>query len=165
MIAIEVKMTQNPALLSKRALREAMKRSFAAAGEYWMEHYRPKHFSSQQTRYRYKPRKQRYLDRKQRDAKRPGTKIEDGGTRLLVYSGLTRRSMLTYHPVRAYPTRLSIRMPGPRYVGMRPYKSGRPNLGEEITQVTPDEKRQLMAVFERALQKEIDAYKERTSGA
>ena len=163
MLAIRIKMTWDPPVLSRRKLTAALKVAFETAGSYWKEQYLPRHFDQRQGRYQYRRRTQKYLTSKAKKAKLAAVQppVVKGGALLLVNTGLTERSMEAHHPVRAYPTRVTIKMPGPRYVGMRPYKSNHPNLGAEITKVTADENRTLLALFERTLQKEIDAYREK----
>lgn len=154
MLPITISVKTRPPEGSKRAWNAATKAAFQAAGKVWHERFLPDHFKpGAAAQYGYRPRSRKYLEAKLRAGKKG--KAEDGGTSPLVYTGLMR-DLLTNHPIyRAYPTRVSIRMPGPRYVGMRVFKANQPNKGAEVTKVLPSQKQQLAAVIKSTIRAEL----------
>ena len=68
----------------------------------------------------------------------------------LVYHGLAERLFKKRHAIRAYPTRATVNMHGPRYVTMRPRGRNRINLGAEITTVISSEHDDLAKAADKA---------------
>lgn len=154
MLPITIEVKTRPPEVSKRAWSAATKAGFAAAGKLWHRVMLPQHFKpGAGMKYGYRPRSTKYLEAKLRAGK--SGRAVDGGRSPLVYTGLMR-DLLTNHPIyRAYPTRVTVRMPGPRYVGMRVFKANQPNKAAELTKVTPGEKRDLAAVIKRTIVAEL----------
>ena len=124
-----------------RAQRAIGKAAHLAVGQQWDREFKMRHFEpGARERYGYKARSAKYLARKERAAKATwrvkGTAEQD-----LVYSGQTLQDVKNTQRPRAFPTRVTIDMPTPSYVSMRPDPRFRdaPNLGEELTTVSPDE--------------------------
>lgn len=94
----------------KRATRRAMTHAHGAIGKYWQQRILPKHFTAAARHtYHHKPRKPGTVARK----RRRGRYIDN------VDSGLAQSIALSSHPVRAFPTRATVRIPGPKYFTMR----------------------------------------------
>ncbi len=139
-------LTVNPSLkelgLSGREIKRLMKEVHQEIGEYWFDRMVKDHFrEGAAQRYGYKPRTNKYLKRKARDVQK-GKALT---TADLIYSGLLRSRVTQrqWMDVHAYSTRVSVVMHGPKYVSMRPKKSNHPNLGEEITATTEDQRKEL----------------------
>lgn len=147
MILLNWTITEDPAPLSKRAMRELTRDGFREIGQMWQREMVPDHFDpAKQRKYRFRPRSKKYLDRKLREAERG--KARKGGRALLVRSGLMEQLLEREQRVRAFPTRATVLLPGPRYVSMRP-RGNRQNLGEEATRVTRGEQRRLEKRFDK----------------
>lgn len=138
-----------PPDVAKRRLPAIFKEGNRAAGELWQTKYLPLHFKPfAKSRYGYQQRSTKYLTRK---AKR-------GAVADLVLEGLLKELMTgTRHIVRAFPKRFSIQMFGPSYVGMRPKKASRPNMGAEITKTIASEEKAMGKVYDAAVTKAINA--------
>lgn len=157
MVELEIILNWNPPLMRDRDLVKMVKTAFTAAVQYWHARQLPIHFDFRQNRYRFKPRSKKYQREKARRFK--PLPVIKGGTILLVRSGLLERSLEASHPISAYPTRATIKMPAPSYV--RPRDPRRPKLAEEATMTTTDDERKIIEVFEQTLQKQIDQYRAR----
>jgi len=145
-----------------RAWRTALKQAWYEVGEYHDRVIQPRKFRKQAASdYGYQPRKPEYLTRKKRRARSGQVKMR--GERLLVYSGATRTAVLRRQVPRAFPTRMRMRIPVPDYVGMKPKKPGRPNMGLEIATFTPDELREMEEIFVAAVERILGDYLDRTS--
>lgn len=132
--------------VSTRAWKEVCREAMADVGKLWFENYLKLHFREGAAgRYGYQPRSAKYLTSKIRAAKKG--KALAGGVVPLLYHGDLREDVQGYVYVKAYPTRATVRMHGPKYLSMTP-RGSRPNMGEEITAVAPEE-RERMAVFFR----------------
>lgn len=156
---------RRPHDVAKRVWPVMSRNAMGAVGTLWEREFKPRHFASDAgERYAYKPRSPAYLKKKERLAKLSGParatrRVSADVGRLLVYTGATRRAVLQRHLVRAFPTRVSVQIPTPKYVQMRPYKAGRPNLGEELTRVTSDEAREMEKVYAGTLRSQIREYR------
>jgi hypothetical protein len=124
-----------------RAQRQIGKAAHLAVGQQWDAEFKMRHFEpGAAQRYGYKARSAKYLARKERASKATwrvkGTRDQD-----LVYSGQTMQTVKNTQRPRPFPSRVTIDMPTPSYVSMRPDPRFRdaPNLGEELTTVSPDE--------------------------
>jgi hypothetical protein len=75
------------------------------------------------------------------------------------------RQVSAMSSVKAFPTRATLTMPGPRYVSMRPNPTGQrgsmPNLGEEATRTTQDEEKKLTEVYGEKVLSLLKKYKPR----
>ncbi len=169
-----------------RGRREIAKAASMAVGLYWDEKLKPLHFEPDAaTKYHYTQRTEAYLKRKQGFRRDPQTgqwvpgggmllrgpggqrfRAVHGGTRLLVLRGELRRAVMRKHIPRAFPSRVTIDIPGPRYLNMRanPRRRSAPNLGEEVTRTTPAEVRELQAVYEQAAEDATQAYIQKYPG-
>jgi hypothetical protein len=146
--AVTVKMDK-PGYFSVRAWRTALKAAHEAEGRTWRDRFLKLHFERQgKGRYQYQPRSRRYLIEKAALA-RIG-RCEEGGQADLVLTGLMREYILTTPQIRAYPTRVTITMAGPRYLTMNP-KPPKPNMAREVCAVTDDERSELSRVLRQTL--------------
>lgn len=135
---------------SKRAWRAAMLAAHQAMGAHWHSAILPKHFTqAAQIRYRHQRRQQKYLAYKKALAKRG--KVKYYGNVDLVFSGQLEKSLSSFVTVRAFPTRVTVSMNGPRYITMRPYLTAQPDKAREITTVVPEESDALAAVADRVV--------------
>lgn len=146
---------------SKRAWDRARTRAHADQGSHWHQHLLPKHFQPDaKTRYQHKPRTEKYIKRKKRLAKIG--KVKYGGEVDNVATGFMERILTSSASIRAYPSRVTVGMPGPRYINMRPHKSNQPDKAAEIIRVTDAEAKELEKVLDDSLIRSID--KERSKG-
>lgn len=142
-----------------RQLREMSRASHREAGEHWQRSMLPKHFQSGAAkRYGYKRRSPKYVKSK---PNRPG--VKKGGRVPLVLTGLTELLMRRRQIVKAFPTRATLDIPGPRYVAMRRKDPRLPNLGEEITAVDQRDETELTALYDRRLTDLMNNYSGRRS--
>jgi hypothetical protein len=131
-----------PPEVKLREWNNIMKEANAAQGELWHDEMLPDHFTPDaKNRYHHQPRDPRYIKRKIRMSEH-GI-VKEHGLVDNVFYGHMRKMLREGAIVRPYPTRVTIRMIGPRYVTMRPYKSNQPNKAAELTTVTPDEEQRL----------------------
>ena len=136
---------ERPPDIAKRRWPGISRDAMGEVGALWDSKFKARHFEpGAADRYGYQPRSPAYLAKKRRLAGLSGQargkfRISPNVDRALVFSGDLRRAVLMRHLPRAFPTRVTVNMPTPRYAQMKPYKTGRPNLGEELTKVTPDE--------------------------
>jgi hypothetical protein len=140
---------------SKRAVNRIAKKVHQVAAHYWHKFILPRHWQKgAKKRYDHRTRTPAYRRRKLY-AFLYGT----GGAlgkpqapdRDLLWSGAMKRELRKFRTIRAYPTRFSVRMHGPRYIGMRPMNTNMPNLGAEVTTVTDDEQIEVARTAEDAL--------------
>lgn len=154
MLPIQITVKSRPPEVSKRAWSAATKAGFQAAGKLWHEKFLPDHFKpGAAQRYSYRPRSRKYLEAKLK-AGRSGRAV-DGGRTPLVYTGLMRELLLGFPFFRAYPTRVTVRMHGPRYVSMRVFKVNQPDKGKELTIVTAGEKLEIAAKIKTTIRDEM----------
>lgn len=141
--------------LSIRKSRDATKAAMGAMAWHWHRNYLPLHFEPfSSSKYRYKARTPKWIYQKQKIAKR-NPQIKKGGRVANVFTGLLEESMKQRPMIRAYPTRATVQMHGPRYITMRPYKSNQPNKAAEITTVIDSEQRTLGKVAGDTLHERI----------
>lgn len=155
-----------PEFLSVRAWRAISKAGTAAVGWFWERVVKRRKFTRRsESLDDHKPRSAGYLRKKER----PYRQITDAGGRRrwvpnrglmanLEWSGETRRRVMSPHIPRAFPTRVTIDLPTPKYVQMRPYRRNAPNLGEEITATTNAEVNEMRDVFRETTENEIAAH-------
>jgi hypothetical protein len=152
--------TRRPAGFSDRGWTEGCKTGMRAVGEWWEAEIKMRHFEADAaSRYGYQPRTERYLRRKKAIAAKTWRVLE-GGQRDLVLHGQTRGAVRMRHTPRVFPTRLTIHIPTPSYVQMRPRTTGRPNLGEELTRLTADEVQAAERLYATNLERFLDAWRE-----
>jgi hypothetical protein len=148
-----------PPEISVRHFRDAMRDAWRALGEKWHREFLPLHFREDAKRkYRHQPRSTRYLAEKRaaaggsgwwyRLAQRVGRRIEGGGAIDNVLTGRMRDALLHSARMIAFPTRLTVRMIGPRYMTFTPNRNSvQPNKTVELTRLTPAEETQLREFF------------------
>lgn len=136
--------------VGKVNLARLKKLSNERAGDYWHGHLLHRHWAAGAAeRYGYQRRKPKYLRAKVKAAGKG--KVLAGGRIDLLYTGQMRRLLTGTKINQPLPSHIRVRMSGPRYMTMRPYKSGRPPLGEEATRVVPEELDRMGTVYaERA---------------
>ena len=127
MIPLRFEITEEPPMnVSGRARKESTRKAHKTVTENWQKRMLPDHFNqNKQGKYRFKRRSPKYLASKRRQAaaRRPKVRVRDSGKTLLVFSGLMRRLLKRKQVVRAFPTRGTLTIPGPRYVTLRPMSS------------------------------------------
>lgn len=142
---------ERPAGVSVRDHREWAKEAHRVEGQYWQHEVLPPRFTPASPHYPHRPRSAGYLRQKARAAMR-GIAIF-GGQVLNVYTGKMASLLMQPGTVRAFPTRVSIRKFGPRYITMRPYKSDQPDKWAELAYVKRSEAnhmaRLLMETYDR----------------
>lgn len=163
MILIKQTLTQPPEV-GKRKWRECTKAGYEAMGRFWHKNYLSDHFNrAANTKYQHQPRKVKYLKNKQRGGRRKvdgvWITIQYGGQVDNVYSGRLESLMKSPAVIQAFPTRVNVKMVGPRYVSMRPWKSGQPNKGREISTVTEEQQTQLEKVLIEVTNKRLAEWK------
>ena len=158
MVELEWTITQKPKVVGVRKLKEFCREGFRQAVLFWHRKYHPLHYRSfSAAKYRYKQRRKGYIERKKLGINPP---VKRGGLADIVRSGLTESVMTRPRPVRAYPTRARMRMPGPSYVTMRPRDSRKPSLAREITRVISSEERAILKTFEITVMRQIKAVRQ-----
>jgi hypothetical protein len=149
---------QKPEAVSIRAWREALKAGWFAVGEYYDKVVQPRKFEpGAATKYGFRPRTERYLKRKERTAA-VSWRVKDGGKLSLVFGGVTRTAVLRTQYPKPYYNRVVVDTPTPDYVQMRPKKANRPNLGEELSSLAPDERAEMEKIFQAVVEARIQEY-------
>lgn len=145
--------------LSKRGVVRVSTQMWAAVGWLYERTFKARHFTeSAASRYSYQPRSVKYQERKNKAVDRGSFKISPDAKRPLIYKGFGRRDVLRPHIPRSFPTRVTINMPTPSYLQMKPKSASRPNMGEEIVRLASDEYVEMewaaTVAFEAAMKKE-----------
>jgi hypothetical protein len=132
---------KKPPDVSIRAWRNGMREAWRTVGQHWQRYLLPRHFTrAASATYSYKPRKKKYLDKKKRLRLKYGGEVDN------VFTGRMEESLLLPARFIAFPTRVTIRMIGPRYMTFNPntFKgSNQPNKPAELTRLTSDEREDL----------------------
>lgn len=117
--------------LVRRELHEVTRMAHYAKGQVWATELLPEHFRPSATAaFGYQQRT--FKHNKHKRALAAIGKAEDGGTSPLVVSGRLRRDLLrAKHMIRAYPTRVTIDLVGPKYFGYRRWP-GSPDMVREV---------------------------------
>jgi hypothetical protein len=150
-----------PEDVTVRGWRDLLKAAWLAVGTWWDREIKRRHFEPYaSSKYKHQFRTPLTRNRKRKLAAR--RQVEEGGTRDLVWSGATRRAVMQAHIPRAFPTRMTIDMPTPSYIQMRPRKANRPNMGEELTTIAPDELNAAERLWIDTFERGLTAYRERT---
>jgi|GEM_PF-1691614 hypothetical protein len=153
-IRIKTTYTQPPDL-SKRKWKEAMRAGHWAIARMWHAMMLPLHFRrNAKTRYGHKPRHPKYVRKKKRFGKssrtfRDGSRVVHGGEVDNAWSGQMERNIREWVTIRAFPSRATAYVRGPRYLSMRPFNSKHPDKAAEITEVTADEQTKLEKEMDR----------------
>lgn len=148
----------------KRQLRDMNREAHLRTAQLWNKRYLPGHFKvtkNQRGKYRHKERSKNYEERKHRIGSKGTRFVRNQGRFDNVYTGHMRKLLNRRHVVKAFPTRATISMPGPRYISMRPKDRSRPHKAAEILFVTAAEKEVLADTFDKLMQKMIDGYQGR----
>lgn len=145
MFPIVIKIVEHrPADLSARAHREVSKEAFRALGQEWQQIMLPKRFTENAPNYPRKRRTAKYLKRKQRLYEQGKARFPNVDN---VLTGQMADILTLPGVVRAFPTRASVQKIGPRYIGMRPFKSSQPDKWAELTWLAATEKKELNATW------------------
>jgi hypothetical protein len=140
---------ERPPGVSARRHREWMRAAFHAQGLHWQTQILPTRFRANAS-YPRKKRTEKYLRQKANAAAKG--KIRDASIDN-VYSGFLRDKLTAPAVIRAFPTRVTIKMVGPRYITMRVYQSNQPDKAKELLWVSPSEiqklRKVLLAEYER----------------
>ena len=133
--------------------REIVKPTNEDIGDYWHEKIFPRHFKpGAAQKYKHSKRTPGYLKKKEALARRGIVKRVSGQIQDNVFTGRMRADLKRSRIVRGYPTRVTIKMMGPRYVTMRVYKSNQPDKAAELSYITADEEKELAAYGAERLQ-------------
>ncbi|HEY1600452.1 MAG TPA: hypothetical protein VGG64_12670 [Pirellulales bacterium] len=150
---------ERPPEASARAWDGICRDANAGMGELWHREMLAPHFTpAAKGIYHHQPRTGPYLRRKLQLASR-GLALEGGIVDNLL-TGLMRSALEAGGMVRAYPSRVTIGMVGPRYCTMRPYKSGQPDKAAEILAITDSEEKRLAKRGEELIAEKLNALKE-----
>lgn len=157
MIHIMPKMSDKE-FTSRRAYTRAMTKAHEEVGKEWHTNMLPQHFTKEAAgKYKHKKRGTKYLKwkRKKWESRRPlknGKYVKQGGEVDNVLSGDMKEMLMRVGVIRAFPTRTTVSMTGPRYVTMRNYKMNQPDKGQEIETTTREERERLADVADRSLE-------------
>lgn len=158
---------ERPEGVSIRGWRDIAKSGMLAVGVAWDKLFKMVHFGADAARrYGYTPRTFAY---KRRRLRVHGVPLSVD----LRWSGRTLADVRRRQAPRPFPSRVTIDMPTPAYVRMRPLPVGQtwtdalgrrrtrkkegPNLGEELTRLVPDEIKTLEQIFVEVTEPQIAA--------
>jgi hypothetical protein len=154
--------------------REIMRRAYEAVGRYWLEKFLPRHFQpGAASRYHYAFRSEAYLLRKfgtsHSGLNAAGLPRKEHFSMLrqmddqqpLVLTGYMRDQVMKNNTVRGFPTRATVRLFGPQYMGAKlsssyagkadsdqsKYLAVQPNKIKEMTTVLQSEAKELSGVL------------------
>lgn len=156
MIRIRSKIIETrPPEVSIRNWRRITRDAHAEMGALWHREMLPKHFQQNaRAIYKHKVRSKKWTSRKRALARRGrlgnGRAVQKGGLVDNVFTGLLEDSLKSSATIRAFPSRVTIRMNGPRYISMRPFHSNQPDKAAEITTTTKAEAIQLAKVLNQS---------------
>jgi len=156
---------EQPPGLSKRKFKEAMRAGHWAMAKLWYAEMLPLHFKrNAAARYGHKPRSVGYTRKKRKFGKssitfKNGKRVKYGGEVDNVYTGDLERNLREWVTIRAFPTRATAVMHGPRYLTMRPHKSNHPDKAAELTEVTNAEQDQLEKELDRVVNEKFNAWR------
>lgn len=166
MILIRMKETR-PIDIGRDPWRIIMRRAHQAMGEHWHANILPDHFTPQaKYRYRHKLRSKKYRNEKRRAAQqgRPFRKGQQpvimGGEVDNVLTGYMKQQLEQSKTIRAFPSRVTVRMFGPRYITMNNKdSSNQPDKRREITETTIEQKKELAKVLKDSVVDQLNAYR------
>jgi hypothetical protein len=141
--------------LPVRGRRSVLKEVMVEVGTTWSDKFLARHFrTGAASRYGYKQRKPKYLRRKRRMG--DAGLLARGGRVDLVWSGaMEQQVMASRFNVRGFPSRATVNLKGPSYFQMKPLRNNRPHMGEEVTEISNDERQYLKGIAEKKLTKTI----------
>ena len=150
-----------PRGMGRRIWSDIKKNAHAEIAAYWHKHFLRKHFQpSARSLYGYRNRSRKYLRRKEFLANHGraflAAPIQMGGKVDLVFTGAMSRQLIANNTIKAYPTRATLIMTGPRYVTMRVWRMNQPDKAAEITAMREEEITVLMEVMDKSIQKGIN---------
>lgn len=135
-----------PRAMRKR-MRVILKIAYLKAGRFWHRVHRPKHFTAAGGRlYRYRRRSGEYLQRKQK---------AKGHRDPLVFTGQSR-AFTAHRDVRATSKGVRIAMAAGNLTHNISNRSNI-NMPDELTRVHPSEEREIARVFEKSIERELNA--------
>lgn len=173
--------------------RQFLRNAHSDVGDWWHEVILPEHFApGARAKYRHRLRRLRYDRRKSDRAGRPWSDQNPGivqGPQPTdnLLTGAMQRELQRQRTVRAFPTRVTITMYGPRYMSMRTfsgdvgravkegwaygknqsftkrYSGHQPDKRKEITTVTQEELRRLSQVLRDSVVEQLAAYRAPTT--
>lgn len=150
-----------PADIGKRRFAEFSRQGMNAIGLLWDGFFKMLHFEENAaSRYGYAIRGKKYQARKERSASRRSRHHSPDAARPLILTGALRRAVRMSSPPRAFPTRVTVQIPTPHYVAMRPRRPGIPNLGLELTATTNAERREMQDEYHREVEKALKDWRE-----
>lgn len=160
---------EQPPDIGKRKWQQCTKAGHLSQALHWQKTFLPLHFTPEaKIRYKHQQRKSKYQQRKERAGRtgRPWTvngrkvRVKRQGLVDNVLSGDLEAMVKRPGTIQAFPSRATLKMTGPRYVTMRPFKSGQPNKGKEIVTRTKDEESALTEVLRFETHKRYTAWKQ-----
>jgi hypothetical protein len=154
LVVLKAKLTQNrPFSIVRDRWREILRKAYEAVGRFWVEHFAKSHFEpGADKKYDYQFRTVAYRERKDkafaagRGLSKGQPPVIAGSDTPLVLTGYMRDQMLKNVVIRGFPTRCTVYLYGPAYLGMH-FKMRQPDKPKEITRVTSDQKKVLSAVL------------------
>lgn len=160
MIHIKPKLSDKE-FVSRRAYVRSMTKAHEEIGKEWHTNMLPQHFTKgAASKYKHKARGTKYLKwkRKKWESRRPlkksGKYVKMGGEVDNVLTGDMKEMLTRVGVIRAFPSRTTVSMTGPRYVTMRNYKMNQPDKGQEIETTTTQEREQLASIADKTLERE-----------
>lgn len=152
-LKVETFYQQHPDLMVREHKR-AIVAGHYAGGRLWAEQLLGEHFEpGARSEFNYFKRKEKYMRKKIRLA-RLG-RVEDGGRRDLVFTGLTRRlARLARNLVRATTTEVKVSIPTPRHIAVRPNRYAGGSLGLELLAISPRHEKLVAAATGRGFDQE-----------
>lgn len=190
MAFLRVKITESrPRDIPRDVWRHILRRAHQEVGDVWHKEILPEHFKpGARAKYRHRLRRLRYDRRKSQRIGRawaPSNPVVVEGPQPTdnILSGAMQRELKRQRTVRAFPTRVTVTMFGPRYMTMRAftgdaaravqegwtygrgrefskrYSGNQPDKRKEITTVTIAERRRLAAVLEKSVADQLAAYR------
>lgn len=178
--------TSDKDFVSVREYKKAMVEVHDAMGKKWHADMLPRHFHrGARQQYGHKPRSKGYIEKKRRMAARrqqirgvdgQGGYVQRGGEVDNVFSGNLEKMLKRVSTIRAFPSRVTVNMTGPRYVTMRAFQGNRseavakgwkygkgkaisltagqqPDKIKELTATTEQERRELAEIADKTLQR------------
>lgn len=158
--------------IAVRRWNEIGREAHRAGAELWQDEFLARHFTPEaKTRYHHQPRRPKYIKAKARAAARGFALAPDIDN---LYTGRLYHNLQSTAAIKAYPSRATISMIGPRYITMRAFQGDhsaafqagwtygkgehfqptaglQPDKKKEILTDTDDEVEQIVALIERKL--------------
>jgi hypothetical protein len=157
---LEITDTQPPDV-SKRRFKEFSRAGMNAIGLLWDRLFKMRHFDADAaSKYGYQPRGKKYQAGKVRRVRGRSFKVSPDAERPLILTGAFRKAVKMRQIPRSFPTRVTLALPTPHYVAMRPRRPGIPNLGLEMTSTLFAERREMQAEYHREVESELNDYRQ-----